>query len=240
MSESLVVDSAMLHRASRAKRRGDWTSLAVDFDGTLTTDGRPPAAEVLGSLRAVKRTGRKLLLVTGRCTPEIYQRVDGNLFDGIVAENGAVLVVGRSVERSEPEGWHEVRRRVMSVVGPGCEEVIVSAERNKFDLVNPLVGESAKIVLNKDRLMVSPIGVDKGIGLVKALAKLGLHSSGTICIGDGENDLPMFDVVGMRVALANSVEELKRRADYVASFGDGEGTMEAIQSLLLGGEEFTQ
>ncbi|MDG6960071.1 MAG: HAD hydrolase family protein, partial [Nitrososphaerota archaeon] len=54
------------------------------------------------------------------------------------------------------------------------------------------------------------------------------------CIGDGENDLPMFGVSGFRIALRNSVDDLKRRADYVADGSDGEGSMEAIRGLFGG------
>ena len=190
-------------------------------------------AEVLVSLRAVKKAGTRLILVTGRCASEIYQRVEARLFDGIVAENGAVLVVAGDVERYAPEGWEDVRARVVLEVGPGPEEVIVSADRGRFESVSTLVGGSGKIVLNKDRLMVVPNGVDKGTGLSRALSKLCVRGSETVCIGDGENDVPMFDVAGLKVALANSVDELKRRADYVASRSDGEGTIEAVACLLL-------
>jgi hydroxymethylpyrimidine pyrophosphatase-like HAD family hydrolase len=66
-------------------------ALVCDYDGTLAFGGRmkKEVAEALGRVRA---SGRKLILVTGReledlllVCPEI------DLFDGVVAENGAVL-----------------------------------------------------------------------------------------------------------------------------------------------------
>ena len=47
-------------------------------------------------------------------------------------------------------------------------------------------------------------------------------------------DARLFDVAGLKVALPNSVDELKHNADYIASSSDGEGTIEAVAGLLLG------
>ena len=42
-----------------------FVALAVDYDGTLARDGRVDAL-ALAALKKVKRSGRKLILVTGR------------------------------------------------------------------------------------------------------------------------------------------------------------------------------
>jgi hydroxymethylpyrimidine pyrophosphatase-like HAD family hydrolase len=65
--------------------------LAVDYDGTLATNGQVPA-DAVAALRRLKASGRKLILVTGRTLADI-RRVfgDWNVFDRIVAENGGVL-----------------------------------------------------------------------------------------------------------------------------------------------------
>src|ERR1700676_5111114 len=66
-------------------------ALATDYDGTLAADGLVAPA-TLDALRAFKESGRKLILVTGRELPDL-QRVfdDIDLFDLVVAENGALL-----------------------------------------------------------------------------------------------------------------------------------------------------
>ena len=65
--------------------------LASDYDGALAHDGVVDQATV-EALERLKRSGRKLLLVTGRELPDLVAvcpRLD--LFDRVAAENGALL-----------------------------------------------------------------------------------------------------------------------------------------------------
>jgi HAD superfamily hydrolase (TIGR01484 family) len=68
-----------------------FVALATDYDGTLARDGRVDAA-TMDALKEVRESGRKLILVTGRDLPDL-QRVFPHLdlFDLVVAENGALL-----------------------------------------------------------------------------------------------------------------------------------------------------
>ena len=64
-------------------------ALAVDFDGTIAHDGRVDDS-TYDSLKRLKETGRRPILVTGR---ELRTLGDSNLdlFARVVAENGAVV-----------------------------------------------------------------------------------------------------------------------------------------------------
>src|SRR5262249_25726906 len=66
-------------------------ALATDYDDTLAQFGRTDAP-TLQALQRVKRSGRKLILVTGRLLPDL-KRVfpEIAIFDLVVAENGALL-----------------------------------------------------------------------------------------------------------------------------------------------------
>jgi phosphoglycolate phosphatase len=172
-------------------------------------------------------------LVTGRCVPEIYQRFDSNFFDAVVAENGALLVTPDGRHSEAPRWWPEVRESLLMDFRPGCEEIIISSARENLPLAERVLDNPrAKVVLNKDRFMIVPAGVDKGTGLAAALGLLGLKGEEVACVGDGENDISMFKVAGMRYALKNSVEELKSMAEFVASLEDGEGTIEVVDRIL--------
>jgi HAD superfamily hydrolase (TIGR01484 family) len=66
-------------------------ALASDYDGTLAHDGSVNEATVR-ALEQLVRSGRKLILVTGRELPDlkaVFPRLD--LCERVVAENGALL-----------------------------------------------------------------------------------------------------------------------------------------------------
>src|SRR4051794_25302330 len=73
-------------------------ALATDYDGTLAHDGTV-SNKTLAALERFKKSGRKLLLVTGRELPDL-KRVfpDVGLFDKVVAENGALIYTPASEE----------------------------------------------------------------------------------------------------------------------------------------------
>jgi hydroxymethylpyrimidine pyrophosphatase-like HAD family hydrolase len=65
--------------------------LACDYDGTLATEGRVPPA-VIEALERLRESGRRLCLVTGRILDDLRQVFPQlELFDRVVAENGAHL-----------------------------------------------------------------------------------------------------------------------------------------------------
>src|SRR5438270_9620956 len=68
-----------------------YRALAMDGDGTLTERGRMDDATAQ-ALERVGRAGCKLLLVTGETLDELKQFPHVKLFDGVVAEDGGVLV----------------------------------------------------------------------------------------------------------------------------------------------------
>lgn len=52
-------------------------------------------------------------------------------------------------------------------------------------------------------------------------------------VGDDLNDLPAFEAVGVRVAVANSAPEVKQRADYVTHCTGGNGAIREVCEWLL-------
>lgn len=52
-------------------------------------------------------------------------------------------------------------------------------------------------------------------------------------VGDDLNDLPAFEAVGVRVAVANSAPELRARADFVTRAPGGNGAVREVCEWLL-------
>lgn len=70
----------------------------------------------------------------------------------------------------------------------------------------------------------------KGIETVLDLLQIAKEES--IGVGDGYNDLPIFAATGVHVAVGNAVEEIKKRADYIAPSVEQDGVATVIQKYF--------
>ena len=84
-------------------------------------------------------------------------------------------------------------------------------------------------------LELMPYGVDKGLGLQKLAAHLGLDISEVMAIGDGGNDVDMLKQAGLGVAMANACAEAKAAADHVLAYSNNEeGVAKAVWAIVRG------
>lgn len=81
---------------------------------------------------------------------------------------------------------------------------------------------------------LSPKGIDKGVGVARALAYLGREGNArTFGFGDSGNDLGMLAAVETAVAMGNAMPEVKSVADYVTDDVAHDGTVTAMQHFGL-------
>ena len=69
---------------------------------------------------------------------------------------------------------------------------------------------------------------DKGNGLEKMAAFLGLDLSETMALGDGGNDIPIIKRAGIGVAMGNAGREAKEVADFITTSVDDNGIRNAL------------
>lgn len=79
-------------------------------------------------------------------------------------------------------------------------------------------------------------GIDKATSLQMLINRIGIKQKEVISFGDGYNDLSMIEFAGMGVAMANAVNEVKQRADYITLSNDDEGIYECLKILSEEGE----
>ena len=72
----------------------------------------------------------------------------------------------------------------------------------------------------------------KGTALSSVADYLSVSKDEIACIGDGENDITMFQASGLRFAMGNAVPALRSMADVVVSSNNHDGVAEAVRSLL--------
>ena len=83
-------------------------------------------------------------------------------------------------------------------------------------------------------LEFNPAGVNKGAGLRKLAGILGIDMRDTIAVGDNYNDITMIEAAGLGVGVANTVEELKPRCDFVTEATHEESAIaEVIRKFIL-------
>ena len=74
---------------------------------------------------------------------------------------------------------------------------------------------------------------DKGHGARMFCEQIGVEPSCVMAIGDGLNDLEMFDSVGMPVAMGHAAPEAKRRSKALTGNLDEDGVAQAIERYIL-------
>lgn len=82
-------------------------------------------------------------------------------------------------------------------------------------------------------LELSPLGVDKGVGLEILCQHLNIPIEATIAVGDSFNDLSILKKAGLAVAVDNAVEPVKAVCQAVVADNDHHGVREAIETYLL-------
>ncbi|HEX2475064.1 MAG TPA: HAD family hydrolase, partial [Lacipirellulaceae bacterium] len=214
-------------------------ALAVDYDGTLATDGVVDEHTV-EALRRLRESGRRLVLVTGRIIEQllrIFPQV--GLCNLVVADNGAVIYdpetddVTTLADPPPQEFVEALARRGVPRIEIG--DVIVATwepyETIVLETIRDL-GLELQIIFNKGAVMILPTGVNKATGLKAALKKLGLSHHNTVAIGDAENDEAMLKLCDASAAVDNALETVKRRVDLVMKGARGAGVVELIDQIL--------
>ena len=214
-------------------------ALACDYDGTLATEGRV-GTYVLDALKQFKASGRRLILVTGRMLSDLFL-VFGheNLFDCIVAENGAVIYHPLSNQHAsiaeKPSESFVAALREKEIHPLWVGEVIIATYETFEEKVLETIREhklNLQLIKNKGALMILPEGVNKQSGLQFALVGLGISNEHLAAVGDGENDIDLLSCCKFAVAVENAVPSLKSIAHFVTQSSEGEGVAEVIQHIL--------
>lgn len=74
---------------------------------------------------------------------------------------------------------------------------------------------------------------DKKAQIEKLRQQWEMKAEELLYIGDDLNDLPAFEAVGVRVAVANAVQELKEQAHYITRTPGGSGAVREVCEWLL-------
>lgn len=219
--------------------RNRYTAIACDYDGTLAREGRVED-DTVRELRRLAATGQRLIMVTGRIVDELLTVCScADLFDCVVAENGAVLYWPES-GKIEPlcapipdDFAKDLARRGVKPLAAG--KIVLASQVGNENMIQEAIRARAldlQIIFNKGSIMILPSGVNKETGLEAALNRLQLFADDTIGVGDAENDIEFLVRCGCAVAVGNALPIVKERADVVIDQPNGAGVRELIRRVL--------
>jgi Cof subfamily protein (haloacid dehalogenase superfamily) len=159
---------------------------------------------------------------------------------------------------AERTNWSDVVHRNYFGVDPVIEDLDNICECHKIvkaELISRSREEDEQVLMFKkefgDALRFSPAhspahpdiefmnivdpGVSKGAALRFFIEHSGLDKNEVLAIGDGLNDLPLFEAAGTKVAMGNAYNELKLLADDITLDVENGGVAAAIEKYLLSG-----
>jgi HAD superfamily hydrolase (TIGR01484 family) len=213
-------------------------ALAADYDGTIAADG-VVSDDTCEALATLKKTGRKLVLVTGRNMPSLKRAFPRlKLFDRVVAENGALLYDPATEQERvlapppSPAFVERLRERGVSplTVGHSIVATWTPHEKTVLEVIQEL-GLELHIVFNKGAVMVLPSNVNKASGLCAALDELELSRLNVVGVGDAENDHAFLACCGCSAAVANAIPSIAAQADIPLRGARGEGVVELTRMI---------
>lgn len=217
-----------------------YTLLATDYDGTLATDGLVED-DIVQHLRRVRESALRIVLVTGRELTSLFNTfAHVDLFDLVVAENGAVLYdpAAQSIEVLAPPPppalvaalQHE---QVPISVGHSIVATVRPYEDKMLAAIRALAPDW-HVIYNKRAVMALSSHVNKATGLFAALQILNVATQECVGIGDAENDVDFMRLCGLAVAVSNALPEVKTIADVVLSSARGAGVVELADRVIAG------
>jgi HAD superfamily hydrolase (TIGR01484 family) len=216
-----------------------YLALAADYDGTLAVNGRISDATAQ-AIERLRISGRRAILLTGRRLDDLLAVCPCiQLFDYVVAENGALVCdpKGRGeIALAKPPPEHFVRHLQRRGVEPLEKGKVIVATRQPhgtavLEVIQEL-GLELQIICNRAAVMVLPTGVNKVTGLEYALRKLGLSLHEVVGIGDAANDLSFLERCECAVAVANAIPSVQQAAAFVTEGEAGDGVRQLIDELI--------
>jgi hydroxymethylpyrimidine pyrophosphatase-like HAD family hydrolase len=217
-----------------------YRALATDYDGTIAHDGRVDA-DTVAALRRVRDAGCVLVMVTGRELTDLFNTFDYvDLFDRVVAENGAVLYNPATKDidvlaAAPPLPLLEALNRQQVPLSVG-HSIVATVEPHEHAVLTAIheLGLEWHVIFNKGSVMALPADVTKAKGLRPALEALGVTAEETIGVGDAENDQAFLRCCALAVAVDNALPVVKEMSDFVTAGARGAGVTELINRWLAG------
>ena len=214
-------------------------AMAIDIDGTLTDRRRSLNCSAVEALRKLKVP---VVLATGNisCFARAAAKLIG-VSDIVICENGGVVRFeydGEDIVLGDKKKCYRALRALekefdVVLLDDSYRKAEICLRRTfrKEDARKILEGYGVRLIESGFAYHIIDAEVSKGKALEYIAEKIGISPENFAAIGDSENDVELFDVAGIGIAVANAHLKLKKVADIVTSKPDGDGVVEALEFL---------
>lgn len=216
--------------------------LVLDIDGTMT---RPDDSIDPRFFDVLPDWPAPVILATGKAFPYPVALCHFMYLEqNVVVENGGVVLAREEVTK---HGDGEAARRVAEAYveagydlgwGPANlvnrwreTEVAVARDRPLGPLEEIAAEHGLEVVDTGFAYHVKSPGIEKGRGVKSVARLLDRDPEEFVAIGDSENDVSTFGVVGESYAVANADAKAKRAADVVLDESYSEATLAVLAAL---------
>lgn len=230
-------------------------AIAVDIDGTITDNKRRLCYSSMESIRQAEDIGIPTIIVTGNIVTYAYATATLiGCSGGVVSENGGVLfkenynnnqvktIVDKTYVTAADEYLKETlgskfNKHISNDNMYRLTESVFYKTISKEDLKNGLKDfkylDKIELYDSGFALHITDKRINKGKSLKYLCEENNINMENVIAIGDSENDEDFLKEVGIKIAVGNAEEKLKKISDYVCKNSYGNGVKEAIEKFVL-------
>ncbi|MDH5806201.1 MAG: HAD hydrolase family protein [Candidatus Methanomethylicaceae archaeon] len=212
--------------------------VVMDYDRTIADEESLMINEELKSF--LKIIPQKKILATGRTLNNIPDKSVFKIFDAIVAENGTVVVINGVKEILPNKNWNILKELIIKASEKRnlkllYGEVIIFGRIEDYEKTLDLLEKEGMlkeifIDFNKNNFMILPKYWNKGKGVKIVIEKIG--GGKVMAIGDELNDLSLFEIADIKVAVSNAIPEVKSKADIICEEKNGKGVLQILKKYL--------
>lgn len=218
--------------------------LFLDIDGTITRAERGLDSRVIEPIRELTIP---IIFATGKAFPYPialchYLAVP----ERVVAENGGIVCVDGSLERSIDRDrlkafTDDARSNGIDFGWDGADtvnrwretEIAIERAGNDRAELEPIASRHGLEVIDSGYAYhIKDPELSKGEALKTACSILEIEPTRAVAIGDSENDVSMFELAERSYAVANADQDAKAAADCVTTDSYADGMLEALSDIV--------
>jgi len=219
-------------------------AVITDIDGTLTDERRRLNTQAIETIRTLQDNGIEVILASGNtsCILKGLSKLIGTS-GTFIGENGGVYRIGFTGDLQVlPD--RQIALDALDLLTRHYQKQGITLDmfspRERFadvafartvpvqEVRDLLVGWNVSILDTNFAIHIQEAGFSKGRTFQRIAEDLKIPLSAFLAIGDSENDTDMIVASGLGCCVANSAEEVKKAAGYIAERPYGDGFVEVM------------